>query len=50
MCDMRAREALLSALLENEYGHLNFLNSSSENWKTLESKFEGHKHAKKIRL
>lgn len=50
MCNMRAREALLSALPENEYSQVKSLQTSHEIWKALESTFEGDIHAKRIRL
>ena len=49
MSNMRAREALLSALLENEYSQIKSLQTSHEIWKELESTFEGDTHAKRMR-
>ena len=50
MCDMRAREALLTALLEIEYNQLKTLATSHLIWKALENSFEGDEHSKKLRL
>ena len=50
MCNMRVREALLSALLENEYNQVKSLVTSHKIWKSLESTFEGDDHAKRMRL
>ena len=49
MCDMRAREALLIALLEIEYNRVKSLVVSHLFWKALENSFEGDKHSKKLR-
>ena len=50
MCNMRAREVLLTCLLENEYNLVKSLVTSHEIWKVLESTFEGDDHAKRMRL
>ena len=50
MCNMRAKEALLSVLLENEYSQVKLCQTSHQILKALESKFEGDKHAKRMRL
>lgn len=48
--NMLAREALLSALPENEYSQVKPLEMSHVIWKALEFTFEGDLHAKRIRL
>ena len=50
MCNMRAREALLSALPETEYNQVKSLDTSDNIWKSLENSFEGDIHSKKMRL
>ena len=50
MCNIRAREAILSALLKNEYGQVKFLKTSHEIWKSLEANYGGDTHAKRLRL
>ena len=50
MCDMRAREELLSALPEIEYNQVKTLDTSHKIWKALENSFEGDEHSKKLRL
>ena len=50
MCNMRAREALLSVLPYNEYSKVKSLQTSHEIWKALESTFEGDDNAKRMRL
>ena len=50
MCDMRAREALLTALPEIEYNQVKSLATSHLIWKSLENSFEGDAHSKKLRL
>ena len=50
MCDMRAREALLFALLEIEYNQVKTLDTSYKIWKALQNSFEGDEHSKKLRL
>ena len=47
---MREREALLIALLENEYSQVNSLVTSYEILKALESNFVCDDHAKRMRL
>ena len=47
---MRAREALLWALLDNEYSQIKTLQTSHEIWKALESIFEGDTHTKRVIL
>ena len=41
MCDMRAREALLTVLFEIEYNQIKSLATSHLIWKALENSFEG---------
>ena len=50
MCNIRAREAILSALPESEYSQVRLLKTSHEIWKTLEANYEGDTHAKRVRL
>ena len=50
MCDMRAREALLTTLPEIEYNQVKSLATSHLIWKDLENSFEGDAHSKKLRL
>ena len=50
MCNVRAREALLSALPKNKYNQVKLLKKSHEIQKALESNFDGDKHAKRVRL
>ena len=50
MCNIREREAILSALLESEYSQVKLLKTSYEIWKALEAKYEGDTHAKRVRL
>ena len=50
MCDMRAREALLSTLPKIEYNQVKSLNTSHKIWKVLENSFKGDDHSKKLRL
>ena len=47
---MRAREALLIAHPKIEYSQVKSLETYHKIWTTLESTFEGDKHAKRIRL
>ena len=48
MCNIRAREAILSALPESEYSQVKLFKTSHEIWKALEANFEGDTHEKKI--
>ena len=50
MCNIRAREAILSTLPESEYSQVNLLKKSHEIWKTLEANYEDDTHAKRVRL
>ena len=50
MCNIRAREVVLSALPKNEYNQVKFLKTSHEIWKALEANYEGYTHAKRVRL
>ena len=50
MCDMRDREALLTALPKIEYNQEKSLATSHLIWKALENSFEGDTHSKKLRL
>ena len=47
MCDIRAREALLSTLPKIEYNQLKTLDTSYKISKALENSFEGDAHSKK---
>ena len=50
MCNIRAREAILSALPKSEYNKIKLLRTSHKIWKALEANYEGDKHAKRVRL
>ena len=50
MCNIRAREAIFSALPKSEYSHVKLLKTSHEIWKTLEVNYEGDTHTKRVRL
>ena len=50
MCNIRAREAILSVLPKSEYSQVKQLKTSYEIWKTLEANYEGDTHAKRVRL
>ena len=50
MCDMRAREAILSTLLENNYNQVKTVITTNKVWEALEAIYEGDKHAKRIKL
>ena len=50
MCNIRAREAILSALPESEYSQVKQMKTSHEIWKTLEANYEADTHAKRVRL
>ena len=50
MCDMRAGEALLSALPKIEYNQVKSLATSHLIWKALENSFEGDAQSKKLSL
>ena len=50
MCNIRAREAILLALLESEYSQVKLLKTSHGIWKSLEANYEGDTHAKRVRL
>ena len=50
MCNIREKEAILSALLESEYSQVKLLKTSHEIWKALEANYEGDTHAKRLRL
>ena len=50
MSNMRAKEALLSALPKNEYIQVNSLYTSHKIWKALESTFEGDTNEKRKRF
>ena len=39
MCNIRAREAILSTLLESEYNQVKLLKTSHEIWKALEANY-----------
>ena len=49
MCNIRAREAILSALPESEYSQVKLLKTSHEIWKELEENYEANTHAKRVR-
>ena len=50
ICNIREKEAILSALLESEYSQVKLLKKSYEIWKALEANYEGDTHAKRVRL
>ena len=50
MCNRKAREAMLSALLKNEYSQVKLLKTSHKIWKAKESNYEGDTHAKRVRI
>ena len=50
MCNIRAREEILSVLQESEYSQVKLLKKSHEIWKALEANYEGDTHAKRVRL
>ena len=50
MCDMTAREALLTALPKIDYNQVKLLATSHLIWKALENSFEGDAHSKNLRL
>ena len=50
MCDMRTREALMTALPKIEYNQVKSLATLHLIWKALENSFEGDAHSKKLRL
>ena len=50
MCNMRAREALLTTLPKIEYNQVKSLATSHLIWRDLESSFEGDEHSNKLRL
>ena len=50
MCNIRAREAILSALPESEYSQVKLIKTSHKIWKALEANYEGDTHAKRVRL
>ena len=50
MCNMRAREAFISALPKNQYSQVKLLQTSHEIWKAFKSNFESDTHAKRMRL
>ena len=50
MCNMRARESLLSSLPKNEYNQVKTFHTSHEIQKVLEVTFEGDDHAKRMKL
>ena len=50
MCNIRVREAILSAFPESEYSQVKLFKTSHEIWKTLEANYEGDTHAKRVRL
>ena len=50
MCNIRAREEILSALPESEYNQVKLLKTSHEIWKALEENYEGDTHAKRVGL
>lgn len=50
MCNILAREVLLTTLPENEYSQVKCLKKSHEIWKALQSTFEGDEHEKRVRL
>ena len=50
MCNIRAREEILSTLHESEYSQVKLLKIAHEIWKVLEENYEGDTHAKRVRL
>ena len=50
MCNMRARESLLSALPKNEYNQVKSFQTSHEIWKAFKVTSEGDDHAERMRL
>ena len=50
MCNIRAREVVLSSLPKSEYTQVKLLKESHEIWKALEENYEGDTHAKRVRL
>ena len=48
--EQRERETIFLALPESEYIQVKVLKTSHEIWKTLEAKYEGDTHAKRVRL
>ena len=50
MCDMRARETILTTLPKIEYNQVKSLDTWHLIWKALETSFEGDEHSKKLRL
>ena len=50
MFNIRAREAILSALPKSEYNQVKLLKTSHEIWKKLEANYEDDIHAKRFRL
>ena len=50
MCNIRATEAILSALPKSEYGQVKLIKTSHEIWKVLEANYEGDTHSKRVRL
>ena len=50
MCNIRAREEILSTLAESEYSQVKLLKTSHKIWKALEANYEGDKHEKRVRL
>ena len=50
MCNIRAREAMLWDLLENEYSQVKLFKTCHEIWKALEANYEGDTHVKRAGL
>ena len=50
MCNIRAREAILSSLPKSEYSQVKLLKTSHEIWKALQANYESDTHAKSVRL
>ena len=50
MCDMRAKETIMSAPLENDYNQAKTMVIANKVWGALEAIYEGDKNAKRIKL
>ena len=50
MCDMKEREAILSALPENDYNQVKIETTTNKVWEALETIYDGDKHSKIVKL
>ena len=50
MCNIRAREVILSTLPESEYSQVKLLKTSHKIWRELEANYQGDTNAKSVRL